>query len=118
MDDILVGLLWIFLFFGLPELLRKKRRPQEYEYPTFPEDAPATDVVETAPPEFAIVTEAPFIVPPVPGKKKAPPAETVVRLQTFEPVQPQVDEVRRGMLWHLVLSPPAAQQRGWGRNNR
>ncbi len=111
-------MLWIFLFFGLPELLRKKRRPQEYEYPTFPDDAPTTETIETAPVEPGIITEAPFIPPSWSEKPKLRLPETTVQLQTVEPSPPQLEELRRGMLWHVVLSPPVAAQRGRGRKNR
>ena len=112
MEDILFALLWIFLFFGLPELLRRRRRPQEYEYPDIPDDAQ----IEM---ERGAAADQPFIQPPpLPEKTYLPLPEARQTAQPVIAAQPLSPELRSGMLWHVVLSPPVSMQRGRQRQNR
>ena len=60
MGDFATGLILMLLMFGLPELLRKRKRPQDYEYPDIPD--------ETKEPSAHIEQPAirPTIIPPLP----------------------------------------------------
>lgn len=107
MSDFAVGLILMLLMFGLPELLRKGKRPQDYEYPVIP------DETEKPPAHFEQAAIRSTLIPPLPDSAQASFLQTSEPLAVDEfssPLSQNLD-LRRGMAWHIVLSPPVAMQR-------
>ena len=107
MGDFATGLILMLLMFGLPELLRKRKRPQDYEYPDIPD--------ETKEPSAHIEQPAirPTIIPPLPDSTQTSFSQASEPLMVDELSSPldQNLDLRRGMAWHIVLSPPVSMQR-------
>lgn len=107
MGDFATGLILMLLMFGLPELLRKRKRPQDYEYPDIPD--------ETKEPSAHIEQPAirPTLIPSLPDSAQplfSEPSAPLTVDELSSPLSQNLD-LRRGMAWHVVLSPPVSRQR-------
>lgn len=79
MWDIIVPLILMVVFYLVPELLKKKRRQEEYKYPDIPDGRPAPTPDRAPPPgERPRPAEAkrPEVKPPAPGR--VPPVPDIV----------------------------------------
>lgn len=108
MSDFAIGLIFMLLMFGLPELLRKPKRPQDYEYPDIPDE-------ETEKPSAHIEQPAArsALIPPLPDSAQpsfSQPSAPLTVDELSSPLSQNLD-LRRGMAWHIVLSPPVSIQR-------
>ena len=107
MEDLVTGLLWMLVLFGLPELLRRRKRPKEYEYPIIPEETgevlPETGVLQTERREFIVTPPA---LPEVSIPSLSQPAPP---LTAAAPVNALSRDLQHGMAWHVLLSPPVCK---------
>lgn len=108
MGDLLTGLLWMLVLFGLPELLRRRKRPKEYEYPTIPEEPgealPETGVLQTKNRER-------FVTPPMLPEVNMPSlSQPAPPLAVAAPQVPHGRDLQHGMAWHVLLSPPVCKR--------
>ena len=97
----------MLLMFGLPELLRKRKRPEEYEYPVIPEET------NIPPASTSGQSGALPIIPPLPTISHhlfSQPAEPLLVDKEAASLGRNLD-LRRAMAWHIVLSPPVSMQR-------
>lgn len=108
MDDLLTGLLWMLVLFGVPELLRRRKRPKEYEYPTIPEvPGEATPETGVLPTETREHIATPPALPEVSIPSFSQPAPPLTVALTSGKVS---CDLQHGMAWHVLLSPPVCKR--------
>ena len=113
--DFLGVLVLLVVLYGLPELLRKRRK-KNYEYPTFPEPAPTESPSESEPAPLSTdlqPTIRPHIAAPL-----TPHVTTHIQPQIAETVSapsavsgivtPTIDtrQVMDGIIWAEILAKP------------
>lgn len=123
--DILIPLLLMLVMYLVPELLKRRKQPQEYEYPDIPEKVPQpTDIkpeavkIKHVPQQAAEVTvETPkaWEIPPRPAASM-PAAVTVPHFS--EPATPWTGKVspqmvQNGLIFAEIIQPPRAYRPIW-----
>jgi hypothetical protein len=123
--DILIPLLLMLVMYLVPELLKRRKQPKEYEYPDIPEKVPQpidikpTEIkIKHVPPQAAEgVVEAPktWTIPPKPAISM-PAAVTVPHFsEAVSPwegkVTPQM--VQNGLIFAEIIQPPRAYRPIW-----
>lgn len=126
--DSLIPLLLMLLLYLVPELLKRRKKPKEYEYPDIPEKAPQPveiKPVEKKPTAFsAPVTAEVVFTPKVAGDISPKPAMVMpdpvtmpVMGDSLSPWQgklsPQI--VQNGLVFAEILQPPRAYRPLWRR---
>ena len=108
MEDLVTGLLWMLVLFGLPELLRRRKRPKEYEYPTIPEE-PGEVLPETG--AAQIESRERFMTPPALPEVSMPSlSQPAPPLAAAAPHVALGRDLQHGMAWHVLLSPPVCKR--------
>ncbi len=142
MWDIIVPLILMAIFYILPEILKKKRRQEEYKYPEIPGEAPAPVETRPLPPPAPARGPVPDIVlppadeerfrpvvvhrPPEPNPKpvepnyvpKEPPAAAAIA--ESRPWDGRLDQtaVVNGIIFAEIIQPPRCKRpfrHGFGR---
>ncbi|SMC93918.1 hypothetical protein [Sporomusa malonica] len=123
--DILIPLLLMLVMYLVPELLKRRKQPKEYEYPDIPEKVPqpidikpAEIKVKHTPQQTAeVAVEAPktWAIPPKPAISM-PTAVTVSHFS--EPATPWEGKVspqmvQNGLIFAEIIQPPRAYRPIW-----
>ncbi|QDR80940.1 hypothetical protein SPTER_22830 [Sporomusa termitida] len=120
-------LLLLLVMYLLPELLKRRKQPKDYEYPDIPEKVPQPVDIEPlqtkdtyTPPATDYLTEPvpkTWVTPPKPlPLSSAPPA---VNIPDFtEPVSPwdgrvTPQMVQNGLIFSEIIQPPRAYRPIW-----
>jgi hypothetical protein len=81
MWDIVVPLILMIVFYLVPEILKKRRKPEEYKYPEIPDNVPPLPPDRLPPPIESRPAPRPVerpLPPPMPPRRTEPPADIVM----------------------------------------
>jgi hypothetical protein len=122
--DLLIPLLLMLVVYVVPELLKRRKQPKEYEYPDIPEKVPQpTDIkpvgfkVKHIPQEAAVFVESTpkaWVIPP-----KSVSIPSAITMPDFaEPVSPwdgkvSPQMVQNGLIFAEIIQPPRAYRPIW-----
>lgn len=123
--DALIPLLLMLALYLLPELLKKRKKPKEYQYPDIPDREPQP--IEIKPPKSTFKHIPQLIIEPTVAalKKSTGSPQTAVTMpavvdmpHTIEPVSPwqgklSLQTVKNGLVFSEILQPPRAYRPIW-----
>jgi len=123
--DALIPLLLMLALYLVPELLKKRKNPKEYQYPDLPDREPQSIEIKPAKGTFKHIPQ--LITEPAVAalKKTAGSPQTVVSMpaavnmpHTIEPVPPwqgklSPQTVKNGLIFSEILQPPRAYRPIW-----
>ncbi|HWR42672.1 hypothetical protein [Sporomusa sp.] len=122
--DLLIPLLLMLVMYVVPELLKRRKQPKEYEYPDIPEKVPQpidikpVDIkVKHIPQEAAVFAEPAHKTWVIPPKSVSMPSAITVP-HFVEPASPWEGKVspqmvQNGLIFSEIIQPPRAYRPIW-----
>lgn len=127
--DLLVPLLLMLVMYLLPELLKRRKQPKDYEYPDIPEEVPQPVDIKPAESKSKPLPQAPAYQPePAPKTWVIPPKPVPVAADVPIPhvpepacawngkVTPQM--AQNGLIFAEIIQPPRAYRPIWRQFNK
>lgn len=132
--ELIIWLVLMAVFYLVPELLKRRRKPEEYEYPEIPDRVPPPEAKAPAPPPKvkpapAATTPKAVYLPPVAAAPTSPgafvamddtlhhlgqePKTAAVVTAEHNPWRGDLDQasVLNGVIYAEILQPPKALRR-------